>query len=84
MRTYIEKKHYPKNKGGGSFYEWFDVEASGSTIEVSHLHDIVMSNSKKLPDSGSGSGFSLTLKQAKILTTMLTKAISSIERGQGI
>lgn len=72
-RRYIKKEHYTKKEGGGSFYRWFDVAASGDHIKISHLYSA--EKGKALPKNGNGSSYSFTLKEAKILVAMLTKAI---------
>lgn len=82
MRIYIEKKHYTKKQGGGSFYEWYDLMVGGSGIEVSHLHGI--GTKKTPPRHGSGSGQILSYKEAKVLIKVLQKAIAIHEREQGI
>lgn len=77
-RKYVEKLHFPKKDGGGSFYEWYDVEVKNEAITISHLHAAVHNNSKKLPTDGSGSEFTLTKKQAKILVPMLNDALKKL------
>lgn len=75
IRKYIEKKHYSKKEGGGSFYRWFDINFTRNKIEVYQLHS--MEDGKKLPKEGSGSAFSLTIQEAKILSSILNKVLNN-------
>lgn len=77
IRKYVEKKHYHRKNGGGSFYEWLDINFSDNKIEICQLNSI--GTKKRLPKNGSGSCTIFSHKEIKVLIPVLIDIILKAE-----